>query len=244
MIRWVFLDVGNVLLDEDPLGYVNARVHWEDARRIRPDLGFTDLLAARERFVASGSRWPLFEAIHPILGDEGCASAWARAEAAIRPRFAELSPLIWGASDVVARLSRRFRLGLIANQSNECREALERLGLLDAFEVVALSEEIGRPKPDLGLFRHAFELARAEPRDCGMVGDRLDNDIIPASELGMKTVWVRWPVRSAKGWQPDDPDALAWRDSLERSSALAPTLWPCPSSTITIEEIQDLDRVL
>ncbi|MBQ2455535.1 MAG: HAD hydrolase-like protein [Eubacterium sp.] len=24
-----------------------------------------------------------------------------------------------------------------------------------------------------------------------MVGDRLDNDIVPAKKLGMKTVWVR-----------------------------------------------------
>lgn len=24
-----------------------------------------------------------------------------------------------------------------------------------------------------------------------MIGDRLDNDIIPASEIGMKTIWIR-----------------------------------------------------
>ena len=25
----------------------------------------------------------------------------------------------------------------------------------------------------------------------GMIGDRLDNDIVPAKKLGMKTIWVR-----------------------------------------------------
>ncbi|MHC5539798.1 HAD family hydrolase [Singulisphaera rosea] len=244
MIRWVFLDVGNVLLDEDPLGYVNARVHWEEVCRVRPDLGFRDLLATREQLVASGSRWPLFDAVHPILGDEGCSAVWARAEGLIRPRYAEFSPAILGASEAVSRLSRRFRLGLIANQGGECREVLNRLGMLEAFEVVALSEEVGLAKPDPDLFRFAIELARAEPKECLMVGDRLDNDIIPASVLGMQTVWIRWPTRSAKGWRPDDPDALAWRDSLERSSAMATTLWSCPLTTVMIDSIQDLDRVL
>ena len=27
--------------------------------------------------------------------------------------------------------------------------------------------------------------------DAFMIGDRLDNDIIPAKKLGMKTIWVR-----------------------------------------------------
>ena len=54
-----------------------------------------------------------------------------------------------------------------------------------------------------------------------MIGDRLDNDIAPAADLGMITAWIRWPRRAAKGWRPDDPEAIAYRDSLERSSASA-----------------------
>ena len=37
----------------------------------------------------------------------------------------------------------------------------------------------------------ALKKAECEPGEAVMVGDRLDNDIVPAKKLGMKTVWVR-----------------------------------------------------
>ena len=36
-----------------------------------------------------------------------------------------------------------------------------------------------------------IELAGCQLQNAVMVGDRLDNDIIPAKALGMKTVWIR-----------------------------------------------------
>ena len=77
-----------------------------------------------------------------------------------------------------------------------------------------------------------------------MVGDRLDNDLAPARVLGMATAWVQWPQRGAKGWQPDDSDAIAYRDALERTSALAPTLWPDVRPTLIIDELRDLIAAL
>ncbi len=39
MMRWAFLDVGNILLDEDPLGYRCTQLHWEPFWASgRPDL--------------------------------------------------------------------------------------------------------------------------------------------------------------------------------------------------------------
>ena len=37
----------------------------------------------------------------------------------------------------------------------------------------------------------ALDKAGCRPEDAIMIGDRLDNDIIPAKKMGMKTVWVR-----------------------------------------------------
>jgi FMN phosphatase YigB (HAD superfamily) len=116
---------------------------------------------------------------------------------------------------VVERLSRRYRLGVIANHPPQCRGVLEDLGLLGRCEVVLLAEEQGRYKPDPALFLRALERAEARGAECVMVGDRLDHDIAPAAALGMATAWIRWPDRTAKGWRPDDPEGLAYLESLQ-----------------------------
>lgn len=218
MIRWVFLDVGNILLDEDPIAYHCTRLHWEAIRQIDPGLTFLELLAAREDHSMRGSRWPLYDAVSAWLDEAACGEVWNRAEQEIRSRFAELSPVIPGAVELVDRLAPQFRLGLIANQGTECRRWLDALGLLRRFEIVALSEEVGSYKPEPELYRGALRGAGVAPAQCVMIGDRLDNDIVPAAALGMATVWVRWSERSRKGWHCDDPDAIAFRASLQRSS--------------------------
>lgn len=76
------------------------------------------------------------------------------------------------------------------------------------FDVVSASAELGVSKPDRRIFTYALEQAGCRPEEALMVGDRLDNDVLPAKELGMKTVWVRQgmavyqkPVREEE--QPD-----------------------------------------
>jgi 5'-nucleotidase len=242
--RWVFLDVGNVLLDEDPLTYHSFRRHVEAVQRVRPEMTFRELLAACEARAAAGSRWPVYEVVSAVLDEAACATVWASAGREIRTEFAALSPLIAGADALVERLARRYGLGLIANQGPECRAWLAALGLFDHFAVVALSEERGLFKPDPGLFRWAIERAGASPSRCVMVGDRLDNDVAPARALGLATIWVRWPRRAAKGWRPDDPEALAYRDSLERSSAPVSAPGSHVRPSLAIDTIGELDAAL
>ena len=59
------------------------------------------------------------------------------------------------------------------------------------FDVIASSAEIGYAKPDKTIFENALKLANCTADESVMVGDRLDNDIIPAKALGMKTVWLK-----------------------------------------------------
>ena len=56
---------------------------------------------------------------------------------------------------------------------------------------MAASAELGIAKPDRLIFERAIELAGCQLQNAVMVGDRLDNDIIPAKALGLKTVWIR-----------------------------------------------------
>jgi|GEM_PF-4201954 phosphoglycolate phosphatase-like HAD superfamily hydrolase len=46
-------------------------------------------------------------------------------------------------------------------------------------------------KPDIRLFQIAVEKSGYNASETVMVGDRLDNDIFPAKNIGMKTIWIK-----------------------------------------------------
>ena len=240
-LRWVFFDVGNVLLNEDPLTFFSFLRHAEAVCRARPERTYRDVLAAREAKAAAGALWPVYEVVSEVLSPAECDSLWEETAREVRGRFAELSPLIPGAREVVEQLACGFRLGLIANQGPECRAWLGKLGVLEQFEVVAFSDELGQAKPDLGLYRLGLDKAGAEPGECVMVGDRLENDILPASRLGMATVWVRWARRETKGWKPRDPRARDYLQSLDRLEARQPA---SPLATVIVDNLSGLDTLL
>jgi FMN phosphatase YigB (HAD superfamily) len=241
MVDWIFFDVGNVLLDEDPLTYRNFCLHAEAIRAVRPERSFRDLLAEREARAVSGSRWPLFDVVSTYLDDAHCRAVWEASTREIRAGFASLSPPVAGADAVLERLGPHYRFGLIANQGAECRAWLDALGWLGRFEVVAFGEELGIFKPDPALYRAALARGGVAPDRALMVGDRLDNDVAPAAALGMATAWVRWPRRAAKGWPTvDDPEALAYLASLERGAALAEADEARVTPTIALETIAGL----
>ena len=97
-------------------------------------------------------------------------------------------------SDAAATLKelkrRRYHIGIIANQSPGAANRLKNWGLSEHIDVVAASAELGASKPDKAIFEQALNMAGCSPSETAMIGDRLDNDIIPATELGMVTVWI------------------------------------------------------
>ena len=84
-----------------------------------------------------------------------------------------------------------YQLGIIANQNPGAKDRLDAWGLGRYFSVIASSAELGISKPDKEIFRLALAMADCRPENAVMVGDRLDNDIRPAKELGMKTIQIR-----------------------------------------------------
>ena len=46
-------------------------------------------------------------------------------------------------------------------------------------------------KPDIRIFAYSLGKANCVPQETCMIGDRLDNDILTAKALGMKTVWIK-----------------------------------------------------
>ncbi len=88
-------------------------------------------------------------------------------------------------------LSGKYKIGVIANQSLGTEQRLERYGLLQYIDLVVASAEEGVAKPDKRIFEIALNKSGCEARNSVMIGDRIDNDIVPANLLGMITIWIR-----------------------------------------------------
>jgi FMN phosphatase YigB (HAD superfamily) len=53
------------------------------------------------------------------------------------------------------------------------------------------SASLGVRKPDPRFFELLVELAESSPKDVAYVGDRVDNDVLPAAAAGLVAVHVR-----------------------------------------------------
>jgi HAD superfamily hydrolase (TIGR01662 family) len=81
------------------------------------------------------------------------------------------------------------RVGIVGNQS-ETLERWAREAALPA-DVISSSASLGVRKPDLAFFRKLVELMRSEPESTAYVGDRVDNDVLPAAAAGLVAIHVR-----------------------------------------------------
>jgi HAD superfamily hydrolase (TIGR01549 family) len=90
----------------------------------------------------------------------------------------------------LAELRRRgLFLGVAGNQSHELEEWIRGQGL--AVDLVASSARWGVEKPSPRFFERIVEESGFAPAEIAYVGDRVDNDVVPAAEAGLFAVHVR-----------------------------------------------------
>ncbi|MCR9172222.1 MAG: YjjG family noncanonical pyrimidine nucleotidase [bacterium] len=65
---------------------------------------------------------------------------------------------------------------------------LENCGLLNFFDVIICSEDVGKNKPAPEIFQHTMQLAKAKPEESVMIGDDLRVDVQGAERQGMTGV--------------------------------------------------------
>lgn len=94
---------------------------------------------------------------------------------------------------LLRRIRARYRLGLVSNFYGNVAALCEEAGLASALDVILDSALVGMSKPDPGIFRAALERFQLPPEEVICVGDSFERDMIPARELGMKTIWLKGP---------------------------------------------------
>ncbi len=104
--------------------------------------------------------------------------------------------------DVLDRLTGLYTLGSMTNGNAD----VHHIGIGHYFKYVITSAEVGRPKPHREIFSAALELSGVAPHELLHIGDDPRRDVLGASALGIKTVWVNPEMKPWPGGQT--PDAV------------------------------------
>lgn len=172
-IKWIFFDIGSTLIDESECYHMRFR---------ESVVGTTISPEDFKKKVIEYSK-------HNVKGDHEAAKYY---DIKLSPWHKEAEKPYENAEFVLKQLNQKgYHLGIIANQSPGTKNRLENWGLLKYFDIILASAEEGISKPDIEIFNRALKRANCLPVNAVMIGDRLDNDIVPAKKIGMKTVWIK-----------------------------------------------------
>ena len=137
-------------------------------------------------------------------------------EAAVDSHF-DMMPSVVDLNPKTEEMLRRFRLhgisvGVVTNGGSTTQWGkLKNTGIASLVEACVVSEDFGSRKPNPAIFSHALELIGAEAESTLFVGDNVEEHIIGASRLQMRTAWMSlgrmWEATSPR---PDHVVRRVW----------------------------------
>ena len=200
--KWIFFDIGSTLINEEKA--------YQD--RIEQAIAETNIT------------YDTFYQRMLVLFQEGLkGDLIALQEYSLeRPKWkSELEILYPDAKIVLETLHNRYKIGVIANQLPNLEKRLENFGIRQWIDLIISSADCGFSKPSSKIFQLALQQASCSASSAIMIGDRLDNDIVPAKALGMKTIWIK-----------------------QGFSAYSPIQSPSEEPDFTINSLSDLLKIL
>jgi FMN phosphatase YigB (HAD superfamily) len=203
-ITTVLLDAGGVILDETDHEKVRVEIAVEVLRTVVPDMDaehlYSDLDEAIHVFCPRILAYVLWKHLKPDR------VAFDRLHDSFRSRWRERRPpltLMMGLEEELKTISASFDVGIAGQYGRDLLGLLDQSGLLRYFKYRFTQDDFAITKPDPRYLAEIAERCGVDPCECIMVGDRIDNDVIPARHLGMRTVLVR--VGLHRNQQPRTP---------------------------------------
>lgn len=187
-IEAVVFDVGETLVDETRIWG-----EWADAVEV-PRLTFFAALGAIVQRGARDHR-SVFDLVRPGLTFAEAAAIRGDAEPGFRR--GDLYPDARPALRTLREAG--VQVGIAANQPAAAALSLERCDL--AYDWLLISDLERLSKPDPAFFRLLVRRAGVSPERIAYVGDRVDNDVLPAAAAGLRAVHLRrgpWGVIQAR----------------------------------------------
>lgn len=171
-IKWLFFDIGSTLMDETA-----AYSHRLNDIAVQAKIPYETVYKTAVSFYKQNKK-----------GDLESAKYFG----AVLPKwYSEDERLYPDTAECLVRLSRKYKIGIIANQDFGAKERLDQHNILQYIDLVVASAEEGIAKPDKRIFEIALERSGCQPHNAVMIGDRIDNDILPANQMGMHTIWIK-----------------------------------------------------
>ncbi|MQA98287.1 MAG: HAD-IA family hydrolase [Streptosporangiales bacterium] len=213
MIKAVAFDIGETLIDETRIWS-----RWADRLGVTrlTFLGLLGAMAAADRPISGA-----FEIVAPGFDVDAELAAWAAEDPdGLRENFdaADLYPDV---RDCLAALrAAGLRVVIAGNQPPQAGPALERMDL--GADLIATSAGWGVSKPEPEFFARTVEACGCASEEVLYVGDRLDNDVLPATAAGLGAVLLRrGPWGYLHATRPAATRATAILDDLTALPALA-----------------------
>lgn len=122
---------------------------------------------------------------------------------------AEEAELREGVEEVLRKLKEYgYRLGIASNNGRiGVRKALEKVGIIDLFDIIVTRNDVNSMKPSGKLIRRAVELLGVKPWEMVYVGDTY-NDVEAARKAGVKTIAILGGAHPPERIQEAKPDAV------------------------------------
>jgi FMN phosphatase YigB (HAD superfamily) len=179
VVEAVFFDVGETILDE-----TRGWAAWADWLGVPTFAFFGVLGACIERGLHHRE---VFQRIRPGFDLERERRAFQHAGREVEWTASDLYPD--AAPCLRALRAAGLRIGLAGNQPESIEPALRAMDL--PVDWVASSARWGVEKPSPRFFERLVAEAELPAGRIAYVGDRLDNDVLPARDAGMVAVFIR-----------------------------------------------------
>jgi HAD superfamily hydrolase (TIGR01509 family) len=100
------------------------------------------------------------------------------------------------AAPVLAQLSKQYPLVMVSNFYGNINSVLNDFGIAAYFNAVVESAVVGVRKPNPAIYQLGVDALQLPAEACVVIGDSYSKDIVPAHEIGCKTIWL-----NVQGWE-------------------------------------------
>ena len=188
----VFLDAGGVILDESEHEDARARLALEVLNPVVPGYSvsqyFSDVEEAVRVLCPSAYQYVFWKYL------KNDRSLFDKLFGSFKDKWKQRKPplkLTSGLEKEVKEISKNFDMGIAGQYGKDILELLEKHSVLDCFAYRFTQDDFSITKPDPRYYEQILKKCGVDPKESIMVGDRIDKDVIPARQLGMKTVLIR-----------------------------------------------------